>query len=320
MTDTPRENQDEATIGEADDPEQRCGFVAVIGAPNAGKSTLVNALVGTKVAIVTHKVQTTRRQVRAITVVDQSQLIFVDTPGIFKPRRNLDRAMVEAAWEGAVDGDLVLLLVDATKTNDDDLERILEKLADVGSRKWLVLNKVDKVDDKGKLLALAQKLAESIKFDEVFMISALTGDGIEELKNSLAGAVPEGPWHFSADDISDMPMRILAAEITREKIFLRLHQELPYAITVETTDWKDFRNGAARIEQTIFVERDSQKSIVLGKGGQTIRQISSDARAEIGSLLERDIHLFLFVKVRENWGSDPERFREMGLKFPRGKA
>ncbi len=299
------------------DAPMRCGFIAVIGAPNAGKSTLVNAIVGSKVAIVSHKVQTTRAPVRGIAMAGRSQLVFIDTPGIFKPKRQLDRAMVEAAWGGATDGDLCLLLVDAQKGVDEDVARIVQKLKDVTLPKWLVLNKVDRVEDKAKLLSLVAELSETVSFDKVLMISALTGDGLEDLKSELAAGVPEGPWHFAEDDISDLPMRMLASEITREKIYHRLHQELPYAITVETTDWKDFKNGSVRIEQTIFVERDSQKSIVLGKKGQTIKQISSEARAELADLFERPVHLFLFVKVRENWGDDPERYREMGLNFPK---
>ncbi len=321
MTDKNKVPQQQSTPNDGDDSAskapKRCGFVSVIGAPNAGKSTLVNSLVGTKVAIVSHKVQTTRVPVRGIAMVGQSQLVFIDTPGIFKPRRHLDRAMVEAAWGGAGDGDLCVLLVDAQKGVDRDVERILEKLSDVKQAKWLVLNKVDKLEDKGQLLALVAMISERCQFEEVFMISALTGSGLEAFKNQLAARVPEGPWHFAEDDVSDMPMRILAAEITREKIYERLHQELPYAITVETTDWKDFKNGAARIEQTIYVERESQKMIVLGEKGATIKQLSSDSRKQLSALIDRPVHLFLFVKVRENWGRDPERYREMGLSFPK---
>lgn len=298
---------------------RRCGFVAIIGAPNAGKSTLVNALVGVKIAIVTHKVQTTRVPVRGITVVGDSQIVFIDTPGIFQPRRHLDRAMVNAAWSGATDGDLCVLIVDAARRIDPNTERILTGLADIKLPKWLVLNKVDKVTDKAKLLALTSRLTAEHSFDEVFMVSAATGDGLAGFKQALADAVPPGPWHFAADDVSDLPNRMLAAEITREKVYLRLHDELPYAIAVETTDWKDFKNGDVRIEQTIYVERDTQKKIVLGKSGQTIKQISSDARTELMTLLERPVHLFVFVKVRENWSQDPDRYRDMGLNFP-GKS
>jgi len=296
---------------------QRCGFVAVIGAPNSGKSTLVNAFVGAKVTIVSHKVQTTRVPVRGIAIEGASQLVFIDTPGIFRPKRRLDRAMVEAAWGGAHDADIVLLLVDAAKGIDDDLERILDKLKDAPHPKILVLNKVDRVADKDRLLPLIARLSERHVFDRVFLVSALDGNGVADLKSYLAERMPAGPWHYPEDEISDAPLRLLAAELTREKIYQYLHEELPYATTVETTDWKTFKNGSVRIEQTIYVERASQKSIVLGKGGQTIKKISSQSRAELAKILEHDVHLFLFVKVRENWGSDPERYREMGLDFPK---
>jgi GTP-binding protein Era len=296
---------------------QRCGFIAVIGAPNAGKSTLVNAMVGAKVSIVSHKVQTTRVPVRGIAIEGVSQLVFIDTPGIFRPKRRLDRAMVEAAWGGAHDADIVVLLVDAAKGIEEDLERILDKLAAAPHPKILVLNKVDRVADKDRLLPLIAKLSEKHTFDRVFLISALDGNGVADLKRYLAERMPPGPWHYPEDEISDAPLRLLAAELTREKIYQYLHEELPYATTVETTDWKTFKNGSVRIEQTIYVERDSQKSIVLGKGGQTIKKISSQSRNELARIIEHDVHLFLFVKVRENWGSDPERYREMGLDFPK---
>jgi GTP-binding protein Era len=296
---------------------QRCGFIAVIGAPNAGKSTLVNAMVGAKVSIVSHKVQTTRVPVRGIAIEGASQLVFIDTPGIFRPKRRLDRAMVEAAWGGAHDADIVVLLVDAAKGIEEDLERILDKLAAAPHPKILVLNKVDRVGDKDRLLPLIAKLSEKHTFDRVFLISALDGNGVADLKRYLAERMPPGPWHYPEDEISDAPLRLLAAELTREKIYQYLHEELPYATTVETTDWKTFKNGSVRIEQTIYVERDSQKSIVLGKGGQTIKKISSQSRNELARIIEHDVHLFLFVKVRENWGSDPERYREMGLDFPK---
>ncbi len=296
---------------------RRCGFIAVLGAPNAGKSTLVNMLVGTKVTIVSHKVQTTRVPVRGIAIRGKSQLVFIDTPGIFEPKRRLDRAMVGAAWGGAGEGDVVVLLVDAAKGLDKDVERIVSGLAGRGGRRVLVLNKVDRVADKAALLALSAALAERLSPERVFMISALTGDGVEDLATYLAAAVPEGPWHYPEDEVSDAPLRLLAAEVTREKIYKYLHDELPYAITVETTQWKELRDGSVRIEQTIFVERDSQKSIVLGKQGRTVKQISSEARTELAGIVERPVHLFLFVKVRENWGSDPERYREMGLDFPK---
>jgi GTPase len=297
--------------------QRRCGFIAVIGAPNAGKSTLVNALVGSKVSIVSHKVQTTRVPIRGIAIEGDSQLVFIDTPGIFRPKRRLDRAMVDAAWGGAHDADIVVLMVDAAKGVDDDVTRILDRLADSRLPKILVLNKVDRVTDKDMMLPLVARLSERMTFDRVFMISALDGNGVADLKSFLAGRMPLGPWHYPEDEISDAPLRMLAAEITREKIYQYLHEELPYSTTVETTDWKTFKNGSVRIEQTIFVERDSQKSIVLGKGGQTIKKISSQSRADLSRILEHDVHLFLFVKVRENWGSDPERYREMGLEFPK---
>jgi GTP-binding protein Era len=297
--------------------QRRCGFIAVIGAPNAGKSTLVNALVGSKVSIVSHKVQTTRVPIRGIAIEGDSQLVFIDTPGIFRPKRRLDRAMVDAAWGGAHDADIVVLMVDAAKGVDDDVTRILDRLTDSRLPKILVLNKVDRVTDKDMMLPLVARLSERMTFDRVFMISALDGNGVADLKSFLAGRMPLGPWHYPEDEISDAPLRMLAAEITREKIYQYLHEELPYSTTVETTDWKTFKNGSVRIEQTIFVERDSQKSIVLGKGGQTIKKISSQSRAYLSRILEHDVHLFLFVKVRENWGSDPERYREMGLEFPK---
>jgi GTP-binding protein Era len=295
----------------------RCGFVAIIGAPNAGKSTLVNAFVGAKVTIVSHKVQTTRAPIRGIAMEGRSQLVFIDTPGIFRPKRRLDRAMVEAAWGHAGEADVIVLLVDAAKGFDEDVERIIEKLKGTRASCLLVLNKVDRVAEKDTLLALTAKITERMAFAEVFMISARDGAGVEDVKEKLGQLVPEGPWHYPEDEISDLPQRMLAAEITREKLYHWLHQELPYAATVETTSWQDFKNGSVRIEQTIFVERDSQRQIVLGKGGQTIKKISSQSRAELSKLLERTVHLFLFVKVREGWEGDPERYREMGLEFPR---
>lgn len=303
--------------GITDHAGRRCGFIAVLGAPNAGKSTLVNTLVGTKVTIVSHKVQTTRVPVRGIAIEGKSQLVFIDTPGIFQPKRRLDKAMVEAAWGGAGDADVVALLVDAARGADADVERIVNGLSGRGRKRILVLNKVDRVADKGALLALSAALSERLQPERVFMISALSGDGVGDLKSWLAGAVPEGPWHYPEDEVSDAPLRLLAAEVTREKIYKYLHDELPYATTVETTEWKVLRDKSVRIEQTIFVERDSQKSIVLGKQGRTVKQISSEARREISDIVERPVHLFLFVKVRENWGSDPERYREMGLDFPK---
>ena len=295
--------------------ETRCGFIAVIGAPNAGKSTLVNALVGAKVSIVSHKVQTTRMPLRGIAIEGTSQLVFIDTPGIFAPRRRLDRAMVEAAWGGAGDADIVVLMIDAAKGIDEDVERILAKLQGRHAPLILALNKVDRVK-KERLLELAQACNARGSFTATFMISALTGDGVADLKSHLARSVAPGPWHYPADEVSDAPLRVMAAEITREKIYERLHDELPYQATVETTSWLE-KGKAVRIEQTIYVERDSQKAIVLGSGGRTIKQLSTQARLELTAILERPVHLFLFVKVRENWGDDPERYRDMGLAFPK---
>ncbi len=296
--------------------ETRCGFIALIGAPNAGKSTLVNALVGAKVAIVSHKVQTTRATLRGIATEGAAQLILIDTPGIFAPKRRLDRAMVSTAWSGAKDADLVGVLIDARKGIAEESETILQGLADVHAKKIAILNKVD-VMDKPALLALAAEINARARFAATFMVSALTGDGIADLRKWLAAHAPPGPWHYPPEQISDAPLRSLAAEITREKLFHRLHQELPYQSTVETVSWKDLRDGSVRIEQTIFVERESQRKIVLGKAGQTIKAIGAEARKEIAQAAEKPVHLFLFVKVREGWGDDPERYREMGLEFPK---
>ncbi len=298
-------------------PDTRCGFVAVIGAPNAGKSTLVNRIVGSKVSIVSHKVQTTRMPIRGIAASGQSQLIFIDTPGIFEPKRRLDRAMVKSAWSGAGDADIVVLMVDAARGLDDDVSRILDKLGSSNGARLLVLNKIDRLEDKDRLLKLTAEITARQKFDRIFMIAALGGDGVADLTTYLAAHVPPGPWHYPEDEISDLPMRMLASEITREKILHRLHDELPYAITVETLSWKKLRNGGVRIEQNIFVERDSQKKIVLGKGGATVKEISMASRIELAKLLEHKVDLFLFVKVRDNWGNDPERYQEMGLEFPK---
>lgn len=306
----------EHNAGASDTAEKRCGFVALIGAPNAGKSTLLNALVGSKISIVSHKVQTTRMLVRGIAIEGNAQLIFVDTPGIFKPKRRLDRAMVDSAWSGAKDADLTGLLVDSRKGLDEEVEAILSRIGDIGGEKFLLLNKIDVVE-KESLLGLAEELNARATFAATFMISALTGSGIADVKNWLAQRVPPGPWLYPEDQISDAPLRHLAAEITREKLYHRLHQELPYQSTVETTDWKQLKDGSVRIEQTIFVERESQRKIVLGKGGQTIKAIGADARREIAEVAEAPVHLFLFVKVREGWGDDPARYREMGLEFPK---
>lgn len=301
--------------GETETGQTRSGFVALIGAPNAGKSTLVNQLVGTKVSIVTHKVQTTRALVRGIFIHDQAQIVLVDTPGIFRPKRRLDRAMVTTAWGGAKDADIILVLLDAQGGLNENAEALLESMKNVRQKKVLVLNKVDRVDPP-KLLELAQKANELVTFDQTFMISALNGSGCKDLAKFLAESVPNGPWYYPEDQISDMPMRQLAAEITREKLYLRLHEELPYSSTVETERWEERKDGSVRIEQVIYVERESQKKIVLGHKGETIKAIGQSARKEISEILEQNAHLFLFVKVRENWGNDPERYREMGLDFP----
>jgi GTP-binding protein Era len=293
-----------------------CGFVALIGAPNSGKSTLVNALVGTKVSIVTHKAQTTRGPVRGIALVGNAQLILVDTPGIFQPKRRLDRAMAQAAWERAGDADLVAVVIDAQRGLDQTLEPLLSHLPEVKRPTIAVLNKIDLVA-KPDLLRLAAGISALKPFDRVFMISALTGDGVADLRAYLAAAVPQGPWLFPADQLTDASLRQTAAEITREKLFLRLHEELPYALTVETTDWKELKDGSVRIEQTIYVERESQRKIVLGAKGKAIKEIGSAARAEIGEMAGTPVHLFLFVKVRERWAEDPERYREMGLDYPK---
>jgi GTP-binding protein Era len=293
-----------------------CGFVALIGAPNVGKSTLVNALVGAKVTIVSRKVQTTRALIRGIVIENNAQIILVDTPGIFSPKRRLDRAMVSTAWSGAHDADLVCVLLDAKTGIDEEAEAILAKVATVGHEKILVINKVDLVQ-REKLLALAQAANERIGFAQTFMVSALSGDGVDDIRHALAAMVPPGPFLYPEDQMSDAPMRQLAAEITREKIYQKLHQELPYQSTVETDKWEERKDNSVRIEQTIFVERESQRKIVLGKGGATIKSIGADARKELMQILDVPVHLFLFVKVRENWGDDPDRYREMGLDFPK---
>ncbi len=308
-------SEDAAASEPAGEGQTRSGFVALIGAPNAGKSTLVNRFVGAKVSIVSHKVQTTRAVVRGIVIRGRAQIVFVDTPGIFKPRRRLDRAMVTTAWGGAHDADRILFLVDAERGLKGDAVGILEGLAQVRQPKVLLVNKVDRVRPEA-LLELTARANETVAFERTFMISALNGSGCDDVLDYLAEALPEGPWYYPEDQISDLPMRQLAAEITREKLYLRLHQELPYASHVETEGWEERKDGSVRIEQVIYVERDSQKKIVLGKGGATIKAISQAARKEIGAILEQPVHLFLFVKVRENWGDDPERYREMGLDFP----
>ena len=296
--------------------QTRCGFVALIGAPNAGKSTLLNTLVGSKVSIVSRKVQTTRALVRGIAIDGASQIIFVDTPGIFKPRRRLDRAMVTSAWGGVADADCIALLIDAKKGVDEEVDAILRKMPDVRQPKVLILNKIDLMP-RDQLLALTASLNEKVKFDATFMISATRGDGVKTMLTWFADQMRPGPWLYPEDQISDAPLRMLAAEITREKIYDRLHEELPYRSTVETDMWDIKPDGSVKIEQTIFVERESQRMIVIGKGGQTIKAIGAAARAEIAEIAETKIHLFLFVKIRENWSDDPERYRAMGLEFPR---
>ncbi|MBI1180744.1 MAG: GTPase Era [Alphaproteobacteria bacterium] len=294
-------------------PATRCGFVALLGAPNAGKSTLLNALVGQKVSIVTQKVQTTRTRIRGIAIEGDTQIVYVDTPGIFAPKRRLDRAMVAAAW-GASDADVLCLLVDARKRIDREVQLVLDGLAEAGRRAVLVLTKIDLVP-RASLLSLADELNATGLFTDVFMVSAMTGDGIDDLKRFFAARMPQGPWLYPEDQLSDIPMRLMGAEITREKLFLRVHQELPYAATVETEQWEERRDGSVAIHQVIFVERDSQKPIVIGKGGRTIKDIGEAARRELEDILGRKVHLFLTVRVRKGWGDDRERYREMGLDY-----
>ena len=295
--------------------DTKCGFVALIGAPNAGKSTLLNRVVGGKVSIVSHKVQTTRALVRGIVAEDKTQIIFVDTPGLFEPKRRLDRAMVAKAWDGAGDADIVALLIDANKGIREDEERILDAMAERKQNCILLLNQIDMVK-REHLLTLSEMLSKRVNFDATFMISAEKGHGCKDLVEYLRERPPDGPWLYPEDQMSDLPMRQLAAEITREKLFERLHQELPYASTVETEVWKELRGGDVRIEQTVYIQREGHKKILIGKDGQTIKAISSTARKELQEILERKVHLFLFVKVREKWLDDPERYREMGLEFP----
>ncbi|MEM9099340.1 MAG: GTPase Era [Pseudomonadota bacterium] len=295
----------------------RCGFVALIGEPNAGKSTLLNAMVGAKVSIVTHKVQTTRTRIRGVAIHDMAQIVFVDTPGLFRPRRRLDRAMVASAWAGAGDADLVVLMVEAHRGITDGVESILAAMGDQLSAKTqvaLAINKIDRVQ-RDKLLALSAELNDRRDFAATFMISAEKGYGVDDLKSWLAEQLPEGPWHYPEDEISDLPTRLLAAEITREKLTLRLHQELPYQLTVETEAWEDMKNGDARIEQIIYVTRDGHKGIVLGRKGETIKAVGAEARKDISELLGRKAHLFLTVKTRPNWQDERERYEQMGLDF-----
>lgn len=293
---------------------ERCGFVAVIGAPNAGKSTLVNAAVGAKVSIVTHKVQTTRTRVLGIALNGPAQIAFVDTPGIFTPKRRLDRAMVSAAWQGAKEADATVLLIDAQAGVTEDVTGILNGLQNDGRRAILALNKIDLVRREA-LLGLAEELNQTGLFTDIFMISALQADGTQDLLDALAARMPEGPWLFPEDQLSDMPQMLLAAEVTREKLYLNVHQELPYALTVETESYSVQKDGSIRIEQVIYVQRESQRKIILGKGGAKLRTIGTAARLELSEILEARVHLFLFVKVRERWQEDPERYRVWNLDF-----
>jgi len=304
------------------DQKTRCGFAAVIGAPNAGKSTLVNALVGSKVSIVTPKVQTTRMRVRGVAIRGATQIVFVDTPGIFKPRRRLDRAMVNAAWAGAGEADAIILIVDAPAiaANPDglgarDTDAIIEGLSKAGGKAGLILNKVDAISH-AVLLPLAEKLNNQGAFEQTFMVSALTGDRVEDVATWAANKMPPGPWLYPADQAADIPMRLLAAEITREKLYLRLHDELPYATMVETEKWEERKDGSVKIDQVVYVHRESQKPIVLGKGGRSVKTIGELARKEMEELFDRRVHLFLFVKVRENWAEAREHYAAIGLEYP----
>jgi GTPase len=306
---TPPEAADQARTAST-----RCGYVALIGAPNAGKSTLLNRLIGRKLAIVTPKPQTTRTPLLGIAIEGSTQILYLDTPGIFAPRRRLDRAMVAAAWLGAGDADRIVLLVDAGRGIDRDTRRILERLADIGREAVLALNKIDLVR-RDSLLGLASALSEETRFDPVFMISGLTGDGVDDLRQHLAATLPRGPWLFPEDQLSDMPERQIAAEVTREQVFLQLRDELPYASAVETELWEEKKDGSLRIEQVIYVQRASQRAIVLGEGGQRIKAIGARARSELECVLERRVHLFLFVKVSENWVDDRERYAALRLDY-----
>jgi len=299
-----------------DEPENtRCGFIALVGAPNAGKSTLLNSLVGTKVSIVTHKAQTTRAQIRGVVTEGEAQIVFIDTPGIFAPKRRLDRAMVGAAWTGAGDADFVALIVDAERGLTDELDSLLEGLAAIPHPKVLILNKVDLIK-REKLLALSESLNARLAFEQTFMVSALKGDGVKDFLDWASNRIPPGPWHFPEDQLTDLSLAITAAEVTREKLFLRIHDEIPYNVTVETEKFTIQKDGSYRIDQVIYVTRDTHKKIVLGAGGQTIKAIGAESRKELMEIFEVPVHLFLFVKVREKWGDDPERYREMGLDYP----
>jgi GTPase len=301
--------------------ETRCGFFTIIGAPNAGKSTLLNRVVGAKIAIVTPKVQTTRNRIVGIALHGAAQLVFVDTPGIFAPKRRLERAMVDAAWSGAADNDGLVLLIDAHAVRNDmpdrDTQALVATLKKQNRRAVVVLNKIDAVE-RGSLLNLAAWVDAQGIADSIFMLSALNGDGVTDLLDNLTTRAPQGPWHYPEDQVSEIPLRQLASEITREKLFMGLRQELPYSLTVETESWEERKDGSVKIDQVVYVRRDSQKKIILGKGGQQIKKVGEDSRKELESLFERRVHLFLFVKVRDNWVDDPERYRAMGLDFPKG--
>jgi len=299
----------------------RAGFVALIGEPNAGKSTLLNRMVGAKVSIVTHKVQTTRARIRGVAMEGEAQIVFVDTPGLFQPRRRLDRAMVAAAWGGAADADVIVLLIEAHRGVTEGVQSILEGLGDIGKGRKvaLAINKIDRVQSE-TLLGLAQDLNDRYDFAETFMISAEKGHGVDLLRQWLAGQLPEGPWLYPEDQIADLPLRMIAAEMTREKLTLRLHQELPYQMTVETEGWEERKDGSARIDQVIYVVRDGHKGIVLGHKGETIKAVSKAAREELNEFLGRKVHLFLKVKVRPNWLDEAERYSQMGLNFKDGNA
>ena len=304
------------------DTATRAGFVALIGEPNAGKSTLLNRMVGAKVSIVTHKVQTTRARIRGVAMEGQAQIVFVDTPGLFRPRRRLDRAMVKAAWGGAADADIIVLLIEAHRGLTDGVEAIIDRMKDQipqGQQVALAINKIDRVKAE-VLLALAEKMNTAFPFAKTFMISAEKGYGVQDLREWLAEQIPAGPWFYPEDQIADLPMRMIAAEMTREKLTLRLHEELPYQLTVETEKWEDKPDGSTRIDQIVYVSRDGHKGIVLGNGGETIKAIGVAARAEISTFLDRKVHLFLQVKVRENWQEEAERYSEMGLDFKDGDA
>jgi GTP-binding protein Era len=305
-----------------DGPGTRAGFVALIGEPNAGKSTLLNRMVGAKVSIVTHKVQTTRTRIRGVAMEGAAQIVFVDTPGLFRPRRRLDRAMVKAAWGGAADADLIVLLIEANRGLTEGVESIIDRMKDQipqGIQVALAINKIDRVKAE-VLLALAEKMNTAFPFAKTFMISAEKGYGVKDLREWLADQLPNGPWFYPEDQIADLPMRMIAAEMTREKLTLRLHEELPYQLTVETEKWEDKPDGSTRIDQIIYVSRDGHKGIVLGNKGETIKGIGQSARADISEFLGRTVHLFLQVKVRENWQDEPERYTEMGLDFKDGNV